>query len=65
MASGLPELTERIENLEAYVARNDARISAIEGRQGAAIAGARREFEAVAQGRRRDQFLATLRGRRR
>lgn len=61
--AGLPEVLERIEALEAYVGRNDARITAIETRQHAAIAGAQREFEAARETRQRDRWLATLRRR--
>lgn len=60
---GLPELEARIEALEAYVKSNDGRITVIEGRQAAAITGARREFDAVRENRRRDAWLATLRRR--
>lgn len=61
--AGLPEVLERIDALEAYVGRNDARITAIETRQQAAIAGAQREFEAARETRQRDRWLQTLRRR--
>lgn len=63
MADGVPVLEERVAVLEEYVARNDARITAIEGRQAAAIAGARREFDAAKEDRQRERWLATLRRR--
>jgi hypothetical protein len=54
--AGLPELEARIVALEE-------RIGVIEGRQAAAIVGARREFDAVRENRRRDSWLASLRRR--
>lgn len=63
MADSVPELEDRVAALEKYVARNDARISAIEGRQAAAISGATREMAAARSARQRDRWLDTLRRR--
>lgn len=57
--AGAKELEDRVTALEAYVARNDARITVIEGRQETGLAGVAKLNEEA----RRDRWLRTLRGK--
>lgn len=58
---GLPGLEARIEALEAYVARNDARISFLEQWGAQAAADLAQDVEAVKEANRRAKWIRTLR----
>lgn len=60
-AAGIPELLARIEALEAKVATNQERLSALEGWGRQTASQLQRNVEAMAEETRRARWLRTLR----
>ena len=58
---GIPELLERLEALEAKVATNQARLSALEAWGQQAATNLQRNVDAIAEQTRRERWVKTLR----